>query len=367
MQKVVGINLNGRAYHVEDAGYAALVAYLDRAGSQLAGNPDRDEILADLEQAIAEKCDRLLGPHKTVVAAAEIDRILTEMGPVDAGDEKAAAAGSGTAGGTQSDTKAAARSKRLYRIREGAMVGGLCAGVAAYLDVDVTAVRVALVALAVLTKGAMLIVYGFLMFVIPYAETSEDHAAAHGRPFTAQELVDQAMRNIADLKSNKAWKRHWRRQRRGWHRAWRHASAPHAWNAQADYASQVWARATAPVAGLINAALTLALMFGLYSLTTTHAAFGVPLPDGMPLWGGIVILLVLYQVIAMPFIVMQRVAANPYQPGLAVWLSPVANLVWLGAIGFGLWYGYHHVPAVHDALDIVMARLREVADAVREK
>lgn len=367
MQKVVGINLNGRAYHVEETGYGALVAYLDRAGTQLAGNPDRDEILADLEQAIAEKCDRLLGPHKTVVAAAEVDRILTEMGPVDAGDEKAAAGGSATAGGTQSDAKTAVTSKRLYRIREGAMVGGLCAGVAAYLGVDVTAVRVAFVLLTVLTKGAMLAVYGVLMFVIPYAETSEDHAAAHGRPFTAQELVDQAMRNIADLKSNTSWKRQWRRQRREWHRAWRHAAAPHAWHSQADYAAQVWARATAPVAGLINAALTLALMFGLYSLTTTHAAFGVPLPDGVPLWGGIVILLGLYQVIAMPFIAMQRAAADPYQPGLAVWLSPVANLVWLAVIGFGMWYGYHHVPAVRDALDTVMTTLRHTAAEMGEK
>jgi len=123
------------------------------------------------------------------------------------------------------------------------MVGGLCAGVAAYLGVDVTVVRVVFVLLAILTKGAWLLVYGVLMFVIPYAETSEDHAAAHGRPFTAQELVDQAMRNIADLKSNKNWKRQWRRQQREWHRAWRHATAPHAWSAQSAYASQVWARA----------------------------------------------------------------------------------------------------------------------------
>src|SRR4029450_6104136 len=48
-----------RARPREEAGYAALLAYLDRAGAALAGNPDRAEILADLEQAIAERCDRL--------------------------------------------------------------------------------------------------------------------------------------------------------------------------------------------------------------------------------------------------------------------------------------------------------------------
>ena len=359
MQKVVGINLNGRAYHVEEPGYDALVAYLDRAGARLADNPDRAEILADLEQAIAEKCDRLLGPHKTVVAGAEIDRILAEMGPVEAPDADGAAA--------TGEKTAKEKTKRLYQIREGAMVSGVCAGLAAYFDVDVTIVRVAFVVLAVLTKGVWLLVYGVMMFVIPYAETSEDHAAALGRPLTASELIDQAKRNYADFKTNKDWKRHWRRPQRDWHRRWRHATTPYAWNAQAAYASQVWARATAPVFGLINAALALALVFALYSLTTTHSAFGIPLPEGVPLWAGILIVLGLYQAIAMPFIAMHRAASQPFQPGIVVWMSPVANLVWLGAIGFGMWYGYTHVPAIHDALDTVVATLRSAAAGLQEK
>ena len=132
MHKVVGINLNGRAYHVEDAGYEALRAYLEGAAARLAENPDRVEILADLEQAIAEKCDRLLGPHTTVVAAAEVDRILAEMGPVDAGTGDTAAGQAG--GGRSADAKETTASpKRLYQIREGSMISGLCTGIAAYL------------------------------------------------------------------------------------------------------------------------------------------------------------------------------------------------------------------------------------------
>jgi phage shock protein PspC (stress-responsive transcriptional regulator) len=366
MQRVVAINLNGRAYHVEEPGYDALVAYLDRAGATLADNPDRAEILADLEQAIAEKCDRLLGPNKTVVAAGEIDRILTEMGPVDAGDGDAAPAASPEAAGKKaSDSKGA--TKRLYQIREGAMISGLCKGLAAYFDVDVTVVRVAFVALAVLTRGAWLLVYGVLMFVIPYAETSEERAAASGRPFTAQELIDQAKRNYVNFKNSKDWKRQWWRQQREWKRRWFYTTAPYTWNASAAYASQVWARATAPAFGLINAALVLALMFTLFSLTTTHAAFGLALPEGMPLWVGILIVLGLYQVVAGPFAAMHRAATHPQAPGLLVWLSPVANLAWLAAIGYSMWYGYHHVPAVHDAIERVLTTLRQTAAEMQEK
>src|SRR5574341_623824 len=63
MQKVVNVSLHGNAYVLEEEGYAALRAYLDEAERQLASDPDRAEILGDLEQAIAEKCSRQLGPH----------------------------------------------------------------------------------------------------------------------------------------------------------------------------------------------------------------------------------------------------------------------------------------------------------------
>ena len=366
MQKVVGINLNGRAYHVEEPGYDALVGYLDRAGARLADNPDRAEIVADLEQAIAEKCDRLLGPHKTVVTGAEIDRILAEMGPVEAGEAEEAAGAAGATSKTAAQDAAGA-TKRLYQIREGAMVSGVCAGLAAYLNVDVTVVRVAFVVLAILTKGAALLFYGVLMFVIPFAETSEEHAAARGRPFTAQELIEQAKRNYADFRTNPKWKRHWRRQQVEWHRRFRNATAPHGWNARASYASQVWASATAPVFGLINAALALALVFALFSLTTTHAVFGVRLPDEVPLWAGIVIVIGLYQVVATPLVAMHRAATQPSTPGLMVWTAPAAQLVWAAVIGFSMWYGYHHVPAVRDAMDLAIATLRETAADLRAR
>src|SRR6478672_467689 len=96
MQKVVNISLNGIAYQLEEPGYDELRTYLERAEARLADSPDRAEVMADLEQAIGEKCRATLGPHKTVVSALEISNIIREMGPVEAPDQKTADAAGAT-------------------------------------------------------------------------------------------------------------------------------------------------------------------------------------------------------------------------------------------------------------------------------
>src|SRR6204780_116839 len=95
MNTVIIINLNGNAFHLEESGFQSLRAYLERAQAQLKDNPDKAEIMADLEQAIADKCAHFLRPHKNVLSATEIDEVIKEMGPVrsDGGAEAGASAG----------------------------------------------------------------------------------------------------------------------------------------------------------------------------------------------------------------------------------------------------------------------------------
>jgi phage shock protein PspC (stress-responsive transcriptional regulator) len=192
MQKVITINLNGSAYQLDEHGYEALRAYLDHAALDLKGNPDASEILRDLEQSVAEKCQRLLGPGKSVVTSAEITQILREIGPVEAGGGGSVAPPPG----------GAAQPKRLYQIREGAIVSGVANGLAAYFNVDPTIVRVAFVTAAVLEmmqyeRPPILAVglYVLLMFLVPYAKTSEQRAAAQGAsaglPYKLQNAVER--------------------------------------------------------------------------------------------------------------------------------------------------------------------------------
>src|SRR5712672_486827 len=150
MNKVITINLNGNAYQVEERGYRLLCDYLDAAEAQLKDNPDRAEIISDLEQAIADKCRNFLGPQKTIVTSSGIEQIIQAMGPVDSEGGEAGTASQTGSGSSQSNQKTDsggnAKSgsqipKRFYRIREGKKIEGVCTGVAALSGIDVSIVR----------------------------------------------------------------------------------------------------------------------------------------------------------------------------------------------------------------------------------
>ncbi|MDB5253999.1 MAG: phage shock protein PspC [Parcubacteria group bacterium] len=202
MNKVTSINLGGNAYSLEESAHDSLKSYLDQALLALEGNPDKEEIQKDLERSIGEKCNRFLNAHKSVISKEDIEVILKEMGPVE-----------GDTSSHEDQKKNEDLPKRLYNIREGAKIGGVANGLAAYFNVDVTLVRLAFIILTLLTHGGFILLYVLMMIFIPYAHTSEQKARAYGVPFTAQELIDNAKRGFEDLKRQKNY---WKEEGKKW-------------------------------------------------------------------------------------------------------------------------------------------------------
>lgn len=66
--------------------------------------------------------------------------------------------------------------KKLTRAQEKKMVGGVCAGLAAYLDMDATVIRLLFVAVALLTAlFPMFIFYAVAWIIIPPEEVKPKH------------------------------------------------------------------------------------------------------------------------------------------------------------------------------------------------
>lgn len=356
MKKVVSISLNGIAFQLEEPGYEELRVYLDRAEARLKDSPDRAEIMADLEQAIGEKCSRVLGPHKTVVSGAEITSILEEMGPVESADDQPADAPADaafTTGSTASATPLPPR-KRLFKIREGQMWFGVCNGIAAYLGVDVTWVRIAVVVLTLITSGFMFLVYFALVFIVPYAETSEDRAAAFGAPFSTEEFIGRAKKKPDDHGEYQRWRREWRRQQRHWQRQWDHMNAQ-VRQATAQFGPQAATHGRnaifavlVPVAAIMGAVLFVLFILSLLSLVTTHTIFGWHLPYSMPMWIGIVILALVYA-FASTIVRAFRHGGAP-QVQHAGWAA-LHTVVWVCCTLLLFWIAYMFVPGVREVID----------------
>jgi phage shock protein PspC (stress-responsive transcriptional regulator) len=386
MQKVISINLNGNAYQIEESGFAALTAYLEGAERQLKDNPDRIEIVADLEQAIADKCRRFLGPHKTVVAAAEVEQIIKDMGPVGGTEGPASAGGGATAGSTAGANpgSSAGASRRLYLIREGAMIAGVCNGLAAYIHVDVTIIRIIVIALTLLSKGGFILIYMVLAFVIPPADTSEERAAAHGLPFNAQEVIDRAKDHYSRFKDKNGWSQAWRADRQKFRQEWRQGrqqwkeewrQQKRQWREQwygyratdlppLGYGARVLAGVMVPLLSIVSAICFWIWIYALVSLSTSRQVFGIALPADIPLWMGLVALVFAYQFVAWPL----HAARRGSYWALGGRHRDVAALEGIMSIGFGLvivWIAYRYSPAVREIVRVIPDVVRSLIETLK--
>lgn len=197
MNKVTTINLSGNAYQLEEDGYRLLKKYMDQARKNLADDPDREEILADFERAIAEKCDGYLRARKTVISEKEVQKIIDDMGPVEP-----------AADATKEDHyDATSQPKRLYALRDGAIICGVANGLAAYFNVDVTVIRLIFILLIFASSGFAILVYFILALVLPVAQTPEQKAELRGERFSAQVVLDRAKKKYAEIGTKEHWQK----------------------------------------------------------------------------------------------------------------------------------------------------------------
>jgi phage shock protein PspC (stress-responsive transcriptional regulator) len=376
MNTVTIVNLNGIAYHLEESGYQTLRAYLERAQGTLAANPDKAEIMADLEQAIADKCAHFLGPHKNVLTADDIDNVVQQMGPVQTEGAAAASASEPANGASPAEPGAAAPGsgsteqastassasqgphvRRLYQIREGAMISGVCTGIAAYLDVDVTVVRIAFALSAVVTYGLGIFVYVVMMLVIPFANTSEEHAAATGMPFNAQQVVDRAKKHYAAFKDSKEWRQHWREQRREWRRKWRTERIwwgtnlqrnVYQFRASTGYAGQVIAGLMLPFLAIGSTLLGCAMIAAIVILAMTGNLMGWHVTPNMPLWAAVLILIVVFNALNSPFRHARKAIYFNQTGHNLFWFTAWYEAISVAFFGVICWIAYMHIPEVHD-------------------
>jgi phage shock protein PspC (stress-responsive transcriptional regulator) len=362
MNKVITINLDGNAYQLEEGGYDALRAYLETAAARLQGNPDREEILSDIERAIAEKFRALLSGHKTVVEAREVGAVIAEMGPIEAdpgpGPAAGPAPGNASGPGKADEPGAASRPRtprRLYRIPEGAMIAGVCNGIAAHFNTDPAIVRIGFVLLTVFW-GMGLLVYIMLAIVVPKARSPEEKAAASGDPFTAQEFIRrakagyyEAMKDFPDRRARREWKRRFKREMRANADMWQHNWHSY-WAERAPFHPAMGL--TLPLLSSLHGAATILWLCAFISLLATGTVLGVALPANMPVWVAALLLFMAYCMLVWPLKAARR--ACYWSIGRPKWtwsfVFLLDALVWVAVVATLFWLAFHYSVELQGAI-----------------
>ena len=216
MKKVINASVGGRSFAFDEDAYNRLSAYFDHFKTRLNRDTQsaKDEVMSDLESRIAELFDEGIGGASyRVVDLALVSKVVGQLGMPDGSAEPAfgmpgqawhdaGSAGHDAGGAGQSGPSASTTGgpdfsyggekgdikKRLFRDPDNKAVGGVCSGLASFLNIDITIVRIILL-LALLLWGSGLIVYLVLWIVVPLAKTPADKCEMRGLEPTAENMA----------------------------------------------------------------------------------------------------------------------------------------------------------------------------------
>lgn len=204
MKKVVNISVGGRSFSLDEDAYSRLSAYFDHFKERLDRDTQsaKEEVMADLENRIAELFDQATGGASyRVVNLDLVTRVVEQLGMPDGSKEPETPFWRTTAeaereeadpqnGGpdfTYSGGSGNAK-RRLFRDLDNKTIGGVCAGLAAFLNVDITVVRIVTL-LTMLVYGTGFLVYLVLWIVVPAAKTPADKCMMRGFEPTAENMA----------------------------------------------------------------------------------------------------------------------------------------------------------------------------------
>jgi phage shock protein PspC (stress-responsive transcriptional regulator) len=165
MKKTVNGSLAGKAFIFEQDAYVAIESFLHRSEQRLKSDPDKSEILADIEAAISEKLT--VTSRTEVVQESVALQVLEQIGEVEAAgaDDDEQKSTQTAVGGSWGDKLRSLLKHPIYKNKQDVVVDGVASGIARAVDIDPIWVRLAFVGL-IFAGGSGIILYIVLSFLM---------------------------------------------------------------------------------------------------------------------------------------------------------------------------------------------------------
>ncbi len=217
MNEIKKCSIAGVSFTFEEDAYQTLNDYIESLQRSYEGDPDGEEIIADIEARIAELI-LSAQPANAIVCQPLVRNIIKQMGSAEEIDEEKS---DNSSSQTIRDSESTDRNgnprfpRRLYRDLQNRKLGGVCAGLANYFAWDVTWVRL-LFALPLvvaifgsinlfgihimLPNISLLVGIGYLImwFTIPAASSARQKLEMNGERVTAHNIRQATQAQAAD-------------------------------------------------------------------------------------------------------------------------------------------------------------------------
>ena len=193
MKITVSVNLGGYSFNIDEDAYSELKRYLKNLEIHFAGEESSSEILSDIEARMAELFRVRLTGYKQVITISDVNEVVAIMGnPEDISDNE---------GPSPKEKFSTPGAHRMYRDPDKRIIGGVCAGMGAYWDIEPWIIRVIFLALAI-AGGLGILVYLVLYVVLPEAKTTAQKIEMKGDPVNIHNITESVKKEFENVRKN---------------------------------------------------------------------------------------------------------------------------------------------------------------------
>jgi len=176
MKKVININFQGRVIPIEETAFEELKKYTDSLRRHFEREEGRDEIINDIENRIAELfSERLKKEQSGCITDNDLNEIIKGIGRPEDFDSQEEMSGSSSYSSDQESGRPSMATPNTNTEPRGSwsrnandkILGGVCSGLAHYLKVDPTIVRILFALITLGGFGTGILLYIILWVVLP--------------------------------------------------------------------------------------------------------------------------------------------------------------------------------------------------------
>ena len=147
MKKTLTVNLGGTVFHIDEDAYQLLDKYLSNLRIHFRKEEGSEEIMNDFEMRISELFGERVRLGHEVITIEHVEEVINRMGKPEEIFEEETEEEKENAKKRTYQEQVITGKKKLMRDPDNRVIGGVAAGIAAYMGWDATAVRLAMILL----------------------------------------------------------------------------------------------------------------------------------------------------------------------------------------------------------------------------